>query len=63
MPFSFLGYSGSLGDRLGWTQEEIGEVIGIEHNRVSQLLLEMAELPKLTKKQTEEGGGYTPSSI
>jgi hypothetical protein len=43
--------------RLGWSQEEIGGVIGVEHNRISQILSEMAELPKLTKNSIKLGHG------
>ena len=42
-------------DRLGWTQAEIAEVIGVTHQRVSQFLQEIPDLVKLAKTQLDSG--------
>ncbi len=63
MPFSFPGYSGSLGNCLGWTQEEIGGVLELAQKNVHEKLYEMAELPKLTKKQIGERLGFIRNLI
>ena len=40
---------------LGWTQEEMAEAIGRAQQRVSQILQEMADLPKLVKSFLDRG--------
>jgi len=40
---------------LGWTQEEMAEAIGRTQQRVSQILQEMADLPKLVRSFLERG--------
>ena len=42
-------------DRLGWTQEEIAEVVGVTQGRIAQISLEMAELQKLIKSVLTSG--------
>ena len=42
-------------DRLGWTQEEVAEVVGVTQQRVTQILQETAELPKLVKSTIASG--------
>lgn len=40
---------------LGWTQEEVGEVIGLSQRRVGQKLEDLAKLPKLLKSHIDRG--------
>jgi len=42
-------------DRLGWTQEEVAQVVGVTHQRITQILQEIAELPKLAKNVLASG--------
>lgn len=42
-------------DRLGWTQEEIGNVVKVTQGRIAQISLEIAELPKLIKSTLASG--------
>lgn len=42
-------------DRLGWTQEEVAQVVGVTQQRVAQLLQEMPELAKLVKSVLASG--------
>ena len=40
---------------LGWTQEEIGESIGLSQPTISERLSDLAKLPKLIKSHIERG--------
>lgn len=42
-------------DRFGWTQEEVAQVVGVTHQRITQILQEIAELPKLAKNVLASG--------
>ena len=42
-------------DRLGWTQEEVAQVVGVTQGRIAQILLEMPELAKLIKSVLASG--------
>ena len=44
---------------LSWTQEEIGGVIGVSQNRLSEDLSEMANLPKSIKTLLKSGLEYS----
>ena len=43
------------GARLGWTQEEVAQVVGVTQGRIAQILLEMPELAKLIKSVLASG--------
>ncbi len=41
--------------RLGWTQEEVGEAVGVTQGRVAQILLEIPDLVKLIISRLQSG--------
>jgi len=45
----------SVLSRLGWTQQEIGEAVKLTQGRISQFLLESADLHKLIKNRLSSG--------
>ena len=45
--------------RLGWTDREVGETVGLAHNRISQIWSEFSELKKVTKNLLTDGHPHT----